>query len=146
MKRLPPTRWILPSAIALGLVLPVKAEDVTIPADLGPMLEHAAIVEEMVRACGHTRSDLSNDLSAAWQAWLRRNGRVNSALETTKHLAGTPAGDTIIYLFHSLQTGLEDRTKSLDETGTAQSAARCNGVLADLRSGHLDYRPSGPQK
>jgi hypothetical protein len=42
MNRLRPPRWILPLAIILGLVLPVKAEDVTIPAELGPMLEHAA--------------------------------------------------------------------------------------------------------
>lgn len=135
-----------PLAIGFCLVLPVKAEDVTLPLDLGPMLEHAAIVEEMVRACGHTRSDLSDDFSEAWQDWLGRNQRINAALETAKHLAGTPAGDAILYLFHSFQTALEDQTKTLDETGNGFYAARCDGVLADLKSGHWDYRPSGIQK
>src|SRR5258707_14362501 len=32
--------------------------------DLKPMLEHAAIVSEMMRACGHTRSDLAVQLRA----------------------------------------------------------------------------------
>jgi hypothetical protein len=65
MNLLPSTYPIcLPVVNALGLILPVKAKIVTVPADLGPMLERAAIVEEMVRARGHTRSDLSSDLAS----------------------------------------------------------------------------------
>jgi len=36
----------------------VAAGDNTLPPDLKPMLEHAAIVAEMMHACRHTRSDL----------------------------------------------------------------------------------------
>jgi hypothetical protein len=109
------------------------------PSDLGPMLEHFAIVQEMVRACGHARPDLSNDLGTAWQAWLRRNWQVRDALETAKRLSNSPEGKATLYLFNSLQTALEERTKTLDETGNTQYTVRCDGILQDIRSGHLDY-------
>ena len=37
----------------------VAAGDNTLPPDLKPMLEHAAIVAEMIHACRHTRFDLA---------------------------------------------------------------------------------------
>ena len=46
----------------------VAAGDNTLPPDLKPMLEHAAIVAEMMHACRHTRSDLAARLSEAWSA------------------------------------------------------------------------------
>jgi hypothetical protein len=67
---------------------------------------------------------------------------VNDALEATKRLAGTPAGDTILYLFHSLETSLQDQVQALNVTGNTHYVLRCDGVLADLKSGRWDYRPS----
>lgn len=126
-------------AAALGLVFTVRAEDKTVPADLGPKLEHLAIVEEMVRACGHARSDLSAEIAAAWQVWLQRNPDVMGALDLAQRLAGTPQGDAVLYLFHSLQTSLDEQTNTLEATGNQQYAARCDGIVADLKSGRLDY-------
>jgi hypothetical protein len=54
------------------------------PPDLKPMLEHAAIVSEMMRACGHMRSDLAVQLGAARAAWWIRNARVREALAELK--------------------------------------------------------------
>jgi hypothetical protein len=100
------------------------------------MLEHAAIVEEMARACGHLRPARSGDFSEAWKGWLRRNRHVSEALETVTRLAGTLAGDAILYIFHSLHTAFADHTNALDSTGNNQYAARCDTVLADIRSNH----------
>ena len=56
------------------------------------MLEHAAIVAEMMHACRHTRSDLAARLSEAWSAWWIRNGRVQQALAAlTNDAAGVRA-------------------------------------------------------
>lgn len=108
-------------AVALGLILPVKAEERAVPADLGPKLERIAIVGEAVRACGRARPELFAEVGAAWQAWLRRNPDLNSALDM--HLAGTPEGDAVLYLFHSLET-----SRGADEHvgGDGQQAIRCS--------------------
>jgi len=129
-------------AIVLALILPLKAEEGAVPGDLGPKLEHLAIVLEMVRACSHARPDLSAELSDARQAWMRRNPEINNALDVANKLAGTPEGDAILYLFHSLQTSLEDQADTLEATGNTQYLARCDGVIADLRSSRWNYPAS----
>ena len=68
---------------------PVSAapSDNTLPPDLQPMLAHAAIVAEMMHACGHTRTDLAARLSDAWSAWWVRNGKVQQTLAELKKRA-----------------------------------------------------------
>src|SRR5437588_6745759 len=63
---------------------PRAAEGNILPPDLKPMLEHAAIVSEMMRACGHARSDLAVQLRAARAAWWIRNARAASPSRTDK--------------------------------------------------------------
>jgi hypothetical protein len=73
---------------------PRAAEGSILAPDLKPMLEHATIVSEMMRACGHARSDLAAQLRGAGAAWWIRNARVQKALaELTEDAAGASSKD-----------------------------------------------------
>ena len=86
----------------------VAAGDSTLPPDLKPMLEHAAIVAEMMHACRHTRSDLAARLSEAWSAWWTRNGRVQQALAAlTNDAAGVRSEDGAPEISRSLVSPAE---------------------------------------
>ena len=117
------------------------AAETAIPADLGPMLEHAAIVEEMVQACAEMRPELADELATAWRDWRQRNERVGEAIEATTRLTETHAGSTIIYLYHSLQSSLQKQSKTLEGMSSDQYESRCEAILANLVTGRLDYRP-----
>ena len=54
-----------PAMMLLCYLARSGAEGSILPPDLKPMLEHAAIVSEIMRICGHTRSDLAVQLRAA---------------------------------------------------------------------------------
>jgi hypothetical protein len=72
------------------------------------MLEHAAIVAEMMHACRHTRSDLAARLSEAWSAWWIRNGRVQQALAAlTNDAAGVQSEDGAPEISRSLVSPAE---------------------------------------
>ena len=70
------TYMIVGAAMILTIVhrpaVLVSAGDNTLPPDLKPILAHAAIVAEMMHACGHTRTDLAARLADAWSAWWAR--------------------------------------------------------------------------
>jgi uncharacterized protein with beta-barrel porin domain len=140
-----PGRFLAVLAMLVPLLRATAAET-GIPADLGPMLEHAAIVEEMVQTCAELNPELADELAAAWRDWRQRNGRVGEAIETTTRLAATATGSTIIYLYHALQTSLQKQSKAFEEMSTDQYASRCKAVLANLVTGRLDYRPLDPTK
>jgi hypothetical protein len=99
------------------------------------MLEHAAIVAEMMHACRHTRSDLAARLSEAWSAWWTRNGRVQQALAAvTNDAAGVQSEDGAPEISRSLVSPAEAArswlpTKDCANCYGARSRNRRNSVI-----------------
>ncbi len=138
----------------------VAAGDNTLPPDLKPMLEHAAIVAEMMHACRHTRSDLAARLSEAWSAWWTRNGRVRQSLaaltndaagvrskdgapEISRLLASPEEAGEILAAYKRLRQLLRRQVAEQVQLGNEKFVGNCDDVLAKLGSGRLDYGPSG---
>lgn len=107
------------------------------------MLDHAAIVEAIARACGDTRPDLAASFSEARQRWWVRNAQVHETLAALEREIGTPRAKAFLDYFDSLQRSLRQQIEDLRHAGNAEYAARCDGVLQDLTRGRLDYRRSG---
>jgi hypothetical protein len=150
---------IITTMICCPAVL-VAAGDNTLPPDLKPMLEHAAIVAEMMHACRHTRSDLAVRLSEAWSAWWTRNGRVQQALAAlTNDAAGVRSEDgapeisgslvspaeagEVLAAYKRLRQLLRRQVAEQAQLGNMNFVGNCDDVLAKLTSGLLDYAPSG---
>ena len=105
----------------------VAAGDNTLPPELKAMLEHAAIVTEMMHACRHTRSDLAARLSEAWSAWWTRNDRVRQSLAAlTNDAAGVRSEDGAPEISRSLAS---PPTKDCASCYGARSRNRCNSVM-----------------
>ena len=138
----------------------VAAGDNTLPPDLKPMLEHAAIVAEMIHACRHTRSDLAVRLSEAWSAWWTRHGRVQQALaaltndaagvrseygtpEISRSLVSPAEAGEILAAYKRLRQLLRRQVAEQVQLGNEKFVGNCDDVLAKLGSGRLDYGPSG---
>ncbi len=136
------------------------AEGSILPPDLKPMLEHAAIVSEMICACGHTRSDLAVQLRAARAAWWIRNARVQKALaQLTEDAAGATSKDhglapspsallppkaiEILDAYKALRKSLRRQVEERAQRGNMNFMRNCDEVLVKLTSGALDYRPRG---
>jgi hypothetical protein len=139
---------------------PVSAArgDNGLPPDLQPMLVHAAIVAEMMHACGHTRTDLAARLADAWSAWWVRNGKVQQTLAELKkratevrseertpeisqlHISPAEAGE-ILAAYKRLRRLLRRQVEEQAQHGNMKFAGNCDDVLAKLTSGRLDYRP-----
>jgi hypothetical protein len=150
---------IITTMICCPAVL-VAAGDNTLPPDLKPMLEHAAIVAEMMHACRHTRSDLAVRLSEAWSAWWTRNGRVQQALAAlTNDAAGVGSEDgapeisgslvspaeagEVLAAYKRLRQLLRRQVAEQAQLGNMNFVGNCDDVVAKLTSGLLDYAPSG---
>ena len=113
----------------------VAAGDNTLTPDLKAMLEHAAIVAEMMHACRHTRSDLAARLSEAWSAWWTRNDRVRQSLAAlTNDAAGVRSEDGAPEISRSLASPEEAGEilaayKRLCQLLRRRSRNRCNSVM-----------------
>jgi hypothetical protein len=124
------------------------------------MLEHAAIVSEMMRACGHTRSDFAVQLRAARAAWWIRNASVREVLAgLTKDAAGamrehgglapSPSAVSraraaeVLDAYKALRVALRRHVEEQAQRGNMNFVRNCDEVLAKLSSGALDYRPPG---
>jgi hypothetical protein len=138
----------------------VAAGDSTLPPDLKPMLEHAAIVAEMMHACRHTRSDLAARLSEAWSAWWIRNGRVQQALaaltndaagvqsedgapEISRSLVSPAEAGEILAAYKRLRQLLRRQVAEQAQLGNMKFVGNCDEVLAKMASGRLDYGHPG---
>jgi hypothetical protein len=139
--------------------LPVSAApgDNALPPDLEPMLAHAAIIAEMMHACGHTRTDLAAQLADAWSAWLARNAKVQQTLAALRkkasavrsaerapeisqlHISPAEAGE-ILAAYKRLRQLLRRQVDEQAQQGNMKFAGNCDDVLAKLMSGRLDYR------
>jgi alkanesulfonate monooxygenase SsuD/methylene tetrahydromethanopterin reductase-like flavin-dependent oxidoreductase (luciferase family) len=138
---------------------PVSAAsgDNPLPPDLKPMLAHAAIVAEMMHACGHTRTDLAARLADAWLGWWARNAKVQQTLAALRkraaavrseerapeisqlHISPAEAGE-ILAAYKSLRQLLRRQVEEQAQQGNMKFAGNCDDVLAKLTSGRLDYR------
>jgi hypothetical protein len=138
----------------------VAAGDNTFPPDLKLMLEHAAIVAEMMHACRHTRSDLAARLSEAWSAWWTRNGRVQQALaaltndaagvrseegapEISRSLVSPAEAGEILAAYKTLRQLLRRQVAEQAQLGNIKFVGNCDEVLAKMASGRLDYGHPG---
>jgi hypothetical protein len=113
------------------------------PADLISMLDHAAIVEAIARACEDSRPDLAAAFSEARQRWWVRNAQIHETLIALERELGTPRAKAFLDYFDSLQRSLRQQIDDLRHTGNAEYAAKCDGKLQDLTRGGLDYRRLG---
>ena len=138
----------------------VAAGDNTLPPDLKPMLEHAAIVAEMMHACRHKRSDPAARLGEAWLAWWTRNGRVQHALaaltndaagvrsedgapEISRSLVSPAEAGEVLAAYKRLRQLLPRQVAEQAQLGNMNFVGNCDDVLAKLAAGRLDYGPSG---
>jgi alkanesulfonate monooxygenase SsuD/methylene tetrahydromethanopterin reductase-like flavin-dependent oxidoreductase (luciferase family) len=131
--------------------------DNALPPDLKPMLAHAAIVAEMMHACGHTRTDLAARLADAWSAWWARNAKVEQTLAALRqratavrseerapeisqlHISPAEAGE-ILAAYKRLRQLLRLQVEEQAQQGNMKFVGNCDDVLAKLTTGRLDYR------
>jgi hypothetical protein len=136
------------------------AGDDTFPPDIKPMLEHVAILLEMMRACIHVRPDLAAQLRDAWSAWSVRNASVQETLaklrqdataENSKEDAPQPylsvvsrsEAARILNAYKASRITLRDQVEEQAQLGNMKFVSNCDEVLAKMSSGRLDYRPPG---
>jgi hypothetical protein len=118
------------------------ADELEVQADLPAMLEHAAIVEEMLRACGHARPDLAESLTAAWRGWWERNSRVRETLQMLRAAPETPRRKAALARYNSLRRALHEQVEIRDDAGDTGYAVGCDDILGKLTTGRLDYATS----
>lgn len=106
------------------------------------MLDHTAIVGEMIRACGHARPDLAEPLSAAQTAWWQRNILVRDMLAKLRKNDGGANWAYLAQYFARTKASLRRKIDKLDESAEPAYAARCDGILHKLQDGRLDFAPS----
>jgi hypothetical protein len=137
------------------------ARNSALPPDVKPMLEHLAIVSQMMRTCGHMRPDLAAQLHDAWTAWQMRNARVPETLDALRRDAAgatsqerVPAGSRIaispakarefVIAYEALKQTLQHQVEDQMRMGDLNFVRNCDEVLAKFWSGRLDYHP--PEK
>ena len=133
--------FLLTAAVLSFVVASTVCRAQTLPADLGEMLEQAAIAEQMVQSCATARPELAEALATGWRVWQLRNKEVAQAVAATTTISETPAGAAIVHLFNALKEALKRQT-GLSEENSTHSALLCKTVLSDLTKGKLDYKPS----
>jgi hypothetical protein len=60
--------------------------------ELVSILDHAAIVQQMVRSCREARPELADAFEAARGAWWSRNAEVSAAIKDLRHDPGGARG------------------------------------------------------
>jgi hypothetical protein len=110
-------------------------------AELVDMLDHAAIVEQMVRSCRDSRPELDAALDTARRAWWNRNAEVREAIDELTRDADDARSREFLDYYRTLVMSLRAQIAHQRMQGHTEYAERCDGVLRDLTSGHFDYRP-----
>jgi hypothetical protein len=105
------------------------------------MLDHAAIVEQMVRSCRDSRPELDAALDTARRAWWNRNAEVREAIDELTRDADDARSREFLDYYRTLVMSLRAQIAHQRMQGHTEYAERCDGVLRDLTSGHFDYRP-----
>src|SRR5262249_570246 len=102
------------------------------PGDLVSMLDHAAIVETMVRACEDSRPDVAARFREAQRHWWVRNAQIHETLASLEREIGMPRAKAFLDYFDTLQRSLRQQIEDQQHIGNVGYAARCDGVLKDL--------------
>jgi alkanesulfonate monooxygenase SsuD/methylene tetrahydromethanopterin reductase-like flavin-dependent oxidoreductase (luciferase family) len=148
--------WAAMTMIIVNWPVSAASGDNPPPPDVKPMLAHAAIVAEMMHACGHARTDLAARLADAWAAWWTRNGKVQQTLAALRksattvrseerapeisqsHISAAEAGE-ILAAYKRLRQSLRQQVEEQVQNGNMKFVGNCDEVLAKLTSGRLDY-------
>src|SRR5689334_19747953 len=132
------------------------AGDDTLPPDIKPMLEHMAIVSEMMRVCSHVRPDLATQFRDAWSAWSVRNARVQETLARLRQQATAENSNKdaplpslpersrveaakILEAYKALRITLRGQVDEQAQRGNMEFVSNCDDALAKMSSGRLDY-------
>lgn len=108
--------------------------------DLIAILDHAAIVEDMVRACGHARPDLGDKLAEARTAWWQRNSIVQETIAELKRDARTsPESKSLLQYYEALKEKFIRDLPDSEVQGNARLMNYCETVLQRISNGALDY-------
>jgi hypothetical protein len=124
------------AVVAIALLVGQPApNDTDIPSDAEAMVEHAAIVEEMIDACGGTRPDLLGSLRQAHAAWWQRNKSVSATMQkllNTREAAPRSKELLAHYaaVYHRLETEVQD---------SGNAGQKCEWMLNEMAHGRLDY-------
>jgi hypothetical protein len=119
-------------------VLPAAAEPDG--AQLLALVDSAAVVETMARACEHSRPELATAFVIAQRAWWLRNGRVEEKLLTLQSEIGKPRATAFLRYYETLGEALRGELDGLRDNGNAAYAAHCDEVLNKLIHGGMDYQ------
>jgi hypothetical protein len=140
-------RVALIALLLLARPPPGAAGEPEMPADLPAILDHAAIVEEMLRTCGHARPELADSLAAAGRAWWERNARVRETLRMLRAAPENPRRKAALERYDSLRQALHEQVEIRRDAGDTGYAAGCDEVLRKLTDGRLDYAapPESPR-
>jgi hypothetical protein len=133
----------LAAATALGPAAGVRAEPTEEMAEMLGMLDHAAIVQEMVRACRDARPELAAALEGESQAWWSRNAALREAVDGLASDRDTPREREFRAYYEALLGSLARQLEGQRRAGHTEYASRCDGVLRDLAAGRLDYHRGG---
>jgi hypothetical protein len=106
------------------------------------MIEHVAIVEEMIEVCGRTRPDLLGSIRQAQAVWWQRNAAVRVAMLELLHTAETSsASKEALAQYAALHRRLENELQAPETAGQ-----NCEWVLDRMTSRRLDYaKPPRPK-
>jgi hypothetical protein len=133
----------LVATIAIACALLAHAATDRIATELVSMLDHAAIVEQMVRSCRDARPELADAFQAARQAWWGRNAEVRATIDDLKRDPDDARGREFLAYYEAVVLSLRAQMEHQRAQGHTEYAGRCDDVLRDLASGQLDYRPEG---
>jgi hypothetical protein len=96
----------------------------------------------MMRACGHTRPDLSDRLGAARDNWWNRNSRILDTLaELRRESKMSSRSQALLQYYEATKQRLKGEIDDLMKSGNTAFMANCDDVLRKMNDGRLDYAP-----
>lgn len=130
------------AVIAFSLLVGQDAPgDLRLPPDMMSMIEHVAILEEMIEVCGRTRPDLLGSIRRAQAAWWQRNAVRAALLELLDTAETSSASKEALARYAALHRRLENELQAPETAGQNRE-----WVLDRMTSGRLDYaKPPRPK-
>jgi hypothetical protein len=112
----------------------VAANDPEIPPDAAAMVEHAAIVEQMISTCGRDRPDLLGSIRQAEVAWWQRNAGVGATMQQLLNTKESAKSNELLAHYAAVYHRLQEQVQDRKTTGHV-----CDAFLDDLAHGKMDY-------
>lgn len=111
------------------------ANDLELPSDAVAMVEHAAVVQQMIDICGRTRPDLLGSLRQANVAWWQRNTGVSATMQKLLNTRESSSkSNELLAHYAAVYHRLEEQAQDLGTTGQT-----CETLLDDMAHGKMDY-------